>query len=204
MRQLLQTLDKKLFTYFIFIICSALLFGACENDVHAVRDLDTKKSNVEVGEGIIGYMSENGKVKAQLKTPYLTRSETDSAMTEFPKSLNVILFDSSTKADTHIFAKYGRYLERIGKIFLRDSVIIYTRNKDTIRTSQLTYDKNTNRIFTTKPAWIHRHLPQEEYVYAKGGLTANAQDFSVYTLYDAQAGSFLKYSESALAPGGMR
>lgn len=184
-----------------FVVLSLLV--ACENDINQVRALDTKKPNLERAKDLVGYMSDGGHIKGELHAPVMTRSYTDSGVTEFPKSLKVFLYDDSAKVDTKIFAKYGRYVTTTNRIFLRDSVVISTRNKDTIRTSELYCDQITHRIYTAKPTWIHRHLPEEEYIYAKGGMTANSQDLVNYTLYDAQIGSFIKYSESALGPGGM-
>jgi len=180
-----------------------VLLASCENDINEVRALDTKNVNVEKGTMINAFMSTEGKLKANLTAPVMTRSSTDSNMTEFPQTLRVYLYnDSGSQVTTYIFAKYGRYVGSRNLIFLKDSVVIYNTNKDTLRTAELYWNQNTNKMYTSKTVWVHRIFPTEQYIHAKSGMDASSANLNNYTFFDPQDDSFLKYSEAALGPGG--
>lgn len=186
-----------------YSLLATVLFSSCENDINEVRALDVKNINVEKGTMINAYMSTEGKLKAHLTAPVMTRSTSDSNMTEFPKSLNVYIYDDNGKQiSTYIFAKYGRHIGSRNLIFLKDSVVIYNTNKDTLRTSELYWDQNTNKMYTTKTVWVHRIWPTEQYIHAKNGMDASSSNLNNYTFFDPQDDSFLQYSEAALGPGG--
>lgn len=178
---------------------SVVFFISCENDFKTKKKVvKTPDVSQEIGMKIMGYMSTGGKIQATLKAPYMTRSASDSEVTEFPKKLEVLLYNDTGKVDTHINADYGRYVKRSNIITLKGNVRIRTANKDTLKTSLLYFDQNQNTIYTSKPVWFHRINPMEELVYAKKGLWANSKDMRNYTFYDARPISFLEYSEMAL------
>lgn len=186
-------------------LCSLLVLFSCENDINEVRALDTKNVSTEKGTMINAYMSTEGKLQAHLTAPEMIRSTADSQMTEFPKTLHVYLYgDSGKQITTYIFAKYGRHIGTRNLIFLRDSVVIYNINKDTLRTSELYWNQNTQKMYTTKTVWVHRLLPEEQYIHAKNGMDASSSNLNNYTFFDPQDDSFLKYSEAALGPGGVQ
>ncbi len=190
--------------WLLFIGLAVLLFS-CENDINEVRALDTKSTKIETGTMINAYMSTEGKLQAHLTAPVMKRSTSDSNMTEFPKSLHVYLYgDSGKQITTYIFAKYGRHIGTRNLIFLKDSVFIYNINKDTLRTSELYWDQNTNKLYTDKVVWVHQIAPEERYIHAKNGMEASSTNFNNHTFYDPQEDSFIKYSEAALGPGGVK
>lgn len=191
-------------TGFLYILSLLIIFAACKNDLKDIRALDAKSVNMEKGLMINGYMSVEGKLKAHLTAPVMLRSTSDSNLTEFPKSLKVNLYnDSGTQVNTYIFAKYGRYVGTRNLIFLRDSVVIYNTNKDTLRTSELYWDQYTNKLYTSKTVWVHQLLPTEQYIHAKHGMEAASNNLNNYIFFDPESDSFLKYSEASLGPGGV-
>jgi len=119
-----------------------------------VNELGIKKIGVEEGKYIESYMSTAGKVKAKLTAPYMIRSQFDSAKVEFTKTLNVEFYDSLLKPESFLFAKYGRYLEQDNTIFLRDSIVMYSINHDTLWCNELYYDQNKGTYHTDKPVVI--------------------------------------------------
>ena len=178
---------------------AAALFS-CENDINEVRALDAKSLKVETGTMINAYMSTAGKLQAHLTAPVMTRGISDSNMTEFPKSLHVYLYgDRGKQITTYIFAKYGRHVGTRNLIFLKDSVVIYNINKDTLRTSELYWDQNANKMYTSKSVWVHRIFPTEQYIHAKNGMEASSTNLNDYVFFDPQDDSFL---QTELDPGG--
>ncbi|MBO9684942.1 MAG: LPS export ABC transporter periplasmic protein LptC, partial [Flavisolibacter sp.] len=49
---------------------------------------------------------------------------------------------------------YGKYYESLSKVYLRDSVLVYNFQGDSMRSPELWWDQNTQRIYTDKPVWI--------------------------------------------------
>lgn len=119
--------------------------------MQTVNQLGIKKIGVEEGKFIESYMSTAGKVKAKLTAPYMLRSQFDSAKVEFTKTLNVEFYDSLLKPESFLFAKYGRYLEFDNTIFLKDSIVMYSVNHDTLWCNELYYDQNKGTYYTDKP-----------------------------------------------------
>jgi len=146
-----------------------------------VNDLAKRKISVDVAENVISYMSQNGLVKAKLTAPIMTRAEAETPLVEFPKTLQVEFYNDSTKPESHLFAKYGKYLERQGKVFLKDSVIVYNMVKgDTLITDELWWDRNKELFYNSKPVVIKQANNQN----FKGDSITADQDFSAYTLFN--------------------
>jgi len=122
-----------------------------------VEDIGKKKVSREMATQIESYMSQGGEMKAKLTAPLMWRTQTDTPMIEFPKTLRVDFFSDSTKIESRLTAKYGRYYERLGTVFLKDSVIVINLvKKDTLRCEELNWDRNKEIFFTDKKVSIHK------------------------------------------------
>lgn len=97
------------------------------------------------------YLSQGGKVKAKLTAPIMLRVQADTVYTEFPKSLHVDFYNDSAKVDSKLDSRYGKYMESINMIYLRDSVRITTANGDTLYCQDLWWDQNKQIFYTHKP-----------------------------------------------------
>ena len=154
-----------------FFVCS------CENDIRDVQNLNQKSIGIEEGKEIEGYLSQSGKVKAKLMAPLMLRYQKDTPKVEFPKTLRVDFYNDSTKVDSKLFAKYGRYLENENKVFLRDSVIVFNITGDTLICKELYWDQNKAIFYTDKNVIIHK---PDQKTYGTG-LVAD-QDFKNITI----------------------
>lgn len=121
-----------------------------------VKSLTTKVSLTEEGYSITSYLSLGGKTKAKLMAPYMTRTDKDSQMLEFPKGLRVIFYNDSAKEESFLFAKYGRHLGTKNLVFLKDSILFYNHNGDSLWTNELWWDQNKEEIYTDKRVKIKR------------------------------------------------
>src|SRR5687768_3720710 len=116
------------FTY--YSLAATLLMGcffvftSCENDEHEVEGLFAKKTAVEVAKKVESYLSQSGKVKAKLTSPYMLRVQADSPYMEFPHNLHVDFYDDSTVIESTLDARYAKYVEFDRKVLLRDSVLV--------------------------------------------------------------------------------
>jgi len=168
----------KFVTIVAAVISGCFFVSSCENDIREVQDLNRKKTSVEEGRDIESYLSENGKVKAKLMSPYMLRY-TDSAKVEFPKSLHVDFYNDSIKVESKLSAKYGRYLENENKVFLRDSVVVFNVKGDTLFCRELYWDQGKSIFYSDKNVILHQ--PTQK-VYGKGMIAD--QNFKWLTIKD--------------------
>ncbi|MBA2500675.1 MAG: LPS export ABC transporter periplasmic protein LptC [Chitinophagaceae bacterium] len=153
---------------------SCFFLWACENDVTQVQNWNQKVEMVETGKQILAYLSTEGKVRAKLTAPLLLRYQTDTLYSEFPNSLHVDFYDDSTKVESQLDALYGIYYESFNKVYLRDSVMVFNTNGDTLRTSELWWDQQTQKFYNDKPTRIDT---KTQHLYGAHGIEAS-QDFS--------------------------
>ncbi|HUQ65077.1 MAG TPA: LPS export ABC transporter periplasmic protein LptC [Flavitalea sp.] len=162
------------------LLISCFFVSSCENDIKAVNDLLTKQTGVEEANDVTSYMSQQGKVKAKLRSPYMLRYQADSPYVEFPRTMHVDFYNDSTKIESTVDALYARYREYENKVLLRDSVVVINIEKgDTLRTNELWWDQSTEEFFTDKPVRIY----QKDKTIFGHGLKAK-QDFSSYDIFN--------------------
>jgi len=165
-------------------LCTGCFFIAgCENDQKLIDALTTDKVLVEEAKNVEAYLSQESFVKARLRSPLMLRYENlkDTTYSEFPNTLHVDFFDSTAKIQSWLDAKYGKYFESQNKVYLRDSVVAININGDTLKTPELWWDQQTQKIYTDKPVQIHT---RDKVIFGQYGLVAN-QDFSEYVINDA-------------------
>ena len=156
------------------------LFVSCENDIKDVNEFMKKQTGIEEAKDVTSYMSQQGLVKAKLRSPYMLRYQADSPYVEFPRTLHVDFFDDSTKIESTVDALYARYREYENKVLLKDSVVVINIEKgDTLRTNELWWDQTTEEFYTDKPVRIYQ---KDKTIFGKG-LKAK-QDFSSYDIFD--------------------
>lgn len=173
----------------LFLGC--FFVGSCENDIREVQNLKQKSIGIEEGKEIESYLSQDGKVKAKLMAPVMLRYQQDTPKVEFPKTLHVDFYNDSTKVDSKLFAKYGRYLENENKVFLRDSVIVFNITGDTLFCKELYWDQQKSIFYTDKNVIIHK---PDQKVYGNG-LVAD-QSFKWFTIKHPH-NSFLDIPDSS-------
>lgn len=159
---------------------------SCENDQAVVDSLYQKKVAVEEAKQVESYLSQGGKVKAKLTSPYMLRyqperqSQADSPYIEFPRTMHVDFYDDSATIESTVDANYAKYVEFAHKILLRDSVLVMSfKNGDTLRTQELWWDQDKQQFYTDKPATVYQ---RDKIIHAKNGLTAS-QNLTSYTFY---------------------
>ena len=160
----------------IFISC-CFLISACENDEKMIEDWSKKKIMVEEGKYIESYLSQESKVKAKLTAPLMLRYEADTIYVEFPKTLHVDFYDDSTKIETWLDSKHGKYFENLNKVYLWDSVVVINMKGDTLKSSDLWWDQNAKLFYTEKYA---EYRTKDKQIYPGKGLEAT-QDFQRIT-----------------------
>ena len=137
-------------------ILSCCFILACENDQKTLDAISKPKALVEEAKQIETYLSQGSLLKAKLWAPYMLRYSSDTIYVEFPRSLRVNFFDSLGRIESYLQALYGKYYESLNKVYLRDSVLVYNMQGDTLKSPDLWWDQNTQMFFTDKNVWIKK------------------------------------------------
>jgi LPS export ABC transporter protein LptC len=165
------------------IITTAALTGcfflfSCENDEKQIEALTRKVDMVEEARNIQSYLSQDGKLKAKLTAPLmLRRLGIDTPRIDFPNSLHCDFYDDSTKIESWLDSKYGKYFENLNKVYLWDSVVVINVKGDTLKCQDLWWDQNRKLFYSDKYA---EYRTIDKKIYPGKGLEAT-QDFSRVT-----------------------
>ncbi len=162
-------------------LTGCFFISACHNDYQEVQDLAKKKIPVDKVSNVESYLSQGGSVKAKLTAPLMTITQADTPRTEFPTTLHVDFYDTTTKVQSRLFAKYGLYYTNKRLVLLRDSVIIINVDGDTLNCEELWWDQDKALIYTNVP--VHIRKPDES--IDGTGLTAD-QNFNHWTITNAK------------------
>lgn len=136
-------------------IWAALIMGcffmcSCENNIDTVKNLGKSSPGVEEGKNIESFLSQGGKMKAKLVAPLMLRYLLDTPRVEFPNRMHVDFYDSLITVESQLNSKFGRYFENENRVFLRDSVVVFSRKGDTLWTDELYWDQNKGEFYTDK------------------------------------------------------
>lgn len=149
----------------------------CENDPKEVDALTRKVIEIEEGKDIKALFSQSAHLKAYLQAPRMNRVKADTVYAEFPESLQVDFYDQNQQLQNVVKARYARYFESMGKVLLRDSVMVYNVNGDTLHCKTLWWNQAEEIFYTDDSVVINTPMQQ-----LKGtGFWAKA-DFSKYTI----------------------
>ncbi|GAA4340274.1 LPS export ABC transporter periplasmic protein LptC [Flaviaesturariibacter amylovorans] len=164
-------------SFLLSLLLLAVLAG-CGNDDDKVFERRDRKAQVEVAIDVTTQFSQNGRLKAILKSPRMLRHVGDSTVIEFPTMLHVDFYDSLGKVESYLDARYARYAEHRNLVLLRDSVRVINVRGDTLRTQELWWDQNA-RVFYTDS--VVRIVQPDKRIRGGRGLEA-AQDMSWYVI----------------------
>jgi LPS export ABC transporter protein LptC len=156
------------------ILCSSIFitvfFNSCENDKKAVDALTKNVTLKEVATDVQTLFSQNGKMKANLTAPLMIKvPASDSPYVEFPQTLHVDFYNDSIEVESFLDCKYAKYFETLGKVYLRDSVVVITMQGDTLKTPDLWWDQNKKIFYTDKYA---EYYSSTKTIYGGKGLEA--------------------------------
>ncbi len=166
------------FSFFGLCLTFCGLILACENDPTEVESYTKPSRDIEEAKNIKAIYSQSGNLSAILEAPVMYRVKDDTIYTEFPESLKVTFYkDSSATVESIIQGNYAKYYELLRKIYIKDSVIVYNVNGDTLYAQDLWWDQNQEIFYSLNPVRV-RTLTQK---LDGTGIQAK-QDFSKYTI----------------------
>ncbi|HET9429812.1 MAG TPA: LPS export ABC transporter periplasmic protein LptC [Chitinophagaceae bacterium] len=178
--------------FFTAAFTGCFFLFACENDPKEIEVWTKEMVMVEEAKDIESYLSQDGKLKAKLTAPLMLRVMADTQYVEFPQSLHCDFYDDSTRRETWLDSKYGKYFENQNKVYLRDSVVVINIKGDTLKAPDLWWDQNAKLFYTDKFATYHGI---NRNIYGGKGMVAT-QDLGSITFKDPTG--IVKYNENTL------
>lgn len=132
----------------------------------------------EKGYDVTMIYSKMGTVKARLFCKEFIRNESARpSFIDMKKGLHVEFFDDSSKLNSTLSARNGRYYDKEGNIIIRDSVVVHNNKGERLDTEELVWNQKLEKFYTEK--FVKVTTPTN--VFYGDGMEAN-QDFSWYRI----------------------
>jgi LPS export ABC transporter protein LptC len=158
------------------ILLLLVLLSFCKSSVKDIKKKVVYKGPVAETTNVSTLYSDSARLQIKLTAPLQLQYENQDGI--YPKGIYMTFFDRKGKVTNTVRANYGKYDKQKDQYFVRGNVVLENAvKKETLRTEELYWEKNTKKIHTDKFVTI-----QTETDILKGhGLTAN-QDFSNYKI----------------------
>jgi len=162
---------NKICDLFLCIIVFVQLIS-CSSDIPADL-ISTKKIPSVEATDFQTFFTDSGVVRYFLKTPKLLIFDKEKEpYKEFPEGFHLQQFDANKKIISELSANYGKNFERQQRWLATGNVIMVNNKGDTLRTEELNYLIQQDRIFTDKFVNIKKG---EQNINAKDGFESDSQ-----------------------------
>lgn len=152
-------------------------FFSCSEDFKEIQNLSKSSFEPQTEADSINLKyTDSGKVKAILiSEKMLDFSNAKFGFTEFPKGINLTVFDGNNK-ENYVTSKYAKSYTKNGLVELLDSVVITTNDGKKLFTDQLFYDQKSDWLYTDK----YFKLKDENGNFIDGPGIDLSKDFKIF------------------------
>jgi LPS export ABC transporter protein LptC len=134
---------------FLIILTVGLLCYSCKNDLETTKkEKNNLGARTEIGKNIEVNYSERGIKTAILRAPTMVKQEDTANKTYFPDGLKLDMFDSLGMPSSTLTARYGEHDHSTNQMKARDSVSVVSTNGQTLKTKELIWLQNENRMIS--------------------------------------------------------
>lgn len=146
-----MTLVKNKYTTLVVTVLAVTLFFGCESNFKEVQKINFSEFVPSSDADIVNLKyTDSGRITAILvSSKMLDYASVDYPFTEFPKGIDVTLFDKKAKK-TFIKANYAVSYKGSNIIDLQGQVKIFTEDGQTLETEQLYFDQKNEWFFTER------------------------------------------------------
>ncbi len=143
---------KKNITFTLTVFLMGLLSISCENNLKDVQKMNaTDFIPSGDAENFVAKYTDSGKIKSVLiSEKMLDYTNVKYAFTEFPKGIDLTLYDNNDKK-TFVKSKYAISYKATKIIDLQGDVTITNDAGQKMKTDQLYFDQNNEWFYTEKP-----------------------------------------------------
>lgn len=138
------------------LLVAGVFLHSCQNKLSEIpvdeRDYDYRK---DVAEGVRIILSQQAKVKTEIKAPTLVRDDlAKPPYAEMPDGLEAIFFGEDGQQTTQLTARYARYFSRSQNILVRDSVVVENDDGSKLFTQELIWNNAVQKFYTEAEVFI--------------------------------------------------
>ncbi|WP_158728467.1 MULTISPECIES: LPS export ABC transporter periplasmic protein LptC [unclassified Flavobacterium] len=146
-----MTITKRFFLKFAAISCCAFALVSCESNFKNIQKINFSEFVPSSDADLVDLKyTDSGRITAVLVSPkMLDYATVDFPFTEFPKGIDVTLYDKKGKK-TFIQSKYAVSYKATNMIDLQGNVKIFTEDGQKLETEQLYFDQKNEWFFTER------------------------------------------------------
>ena len=165
----------------VILLLSAMLLGACENDIQRINMLtDDELIPTLQGTNIEVIYSDSGRVKVQILAPFYQQfPNVERPYMEFNKGLEVFFYDETGKIESEIRADYTIYYMKEQLWHATGNVVAQQfETGDALYTDELFWNEADEQIYSDSYTRVHN---EDNTLYGKKGFRSS-QDLSNWQL----------------------
>lgn len=173
----------------------ACLFLSCKNDLDRVAAIEVPANSADRITTQAEYLySDSGLVRNRIRAGTISEFSGTSPRRELSDGVELTFFNADGHAGSQLTARRGEMDQEGNRMTVEEQVVFVNANGEKLETEYLTWNQDSNRVFTDRPVKITR---ARDIIYGQG-LDA-AQDFSSYTIRRITGTLFIDRSDT-LAP----
>ena len=142
----IETFAKALFAgALVFILAS------CKNDMQQVNSLTTALDTAQMsGKNVELTRSLNGHIAVRMKSSEVRQLDAGNNTFEFPKGLEMFMYDTLGNVTSHMSAKYSIYYDKEGIWEAKNDVVVSNEKGDQLNTEYLVWNRDKGTIETNQ------------------------------------------------------
>ncbi|MBZ0207711.1 MAG: LPS export ABC transporter periplasmic protein LptC [Flavobacteriales bacterium] len=173
-----------------------LVFPSCKNDLDRVAAIDVPANSPDRITTQAEYLySDSGLVRKRIRAGIISEFSGIQPRTELGDGVELTFFNPDGHAASQLTARHGEIDPEQNKMTVEEQVVFVNARGEKLETEQLTWSRDSNRVYTDRPVKITR---ARDIIYGQG-LDAS-QDFGRYTIRRITGTLFIDRSDT-LAPG---
>lgn len=135
------------------LLAGALIFvlAQCKNDLQQVNSLTTVLDTAQMtGTDVELTRSLNGLIAVRMKGKEVRQLNVDNNTFEFPKGLELFMYDTLGNTTSHMSAKYSIYYDKEGIWEAKNDVVVSNEKGDQLNTEYLVWYRDKGTIETNQ------------------------------------------------------
>ena len=164
------------------------------NSVNEIKEVSSlPETSVEITKGVTMYYTDMGNSKMKLISPEVHRFEDNSNMIlECPAGMELTFLDSLENIESVLIANYGKLYTKDQFMVVKEDVVFFNENNDTLFTDLLNIYFQKDSIYTNRPV----RVSSKNGIISGNELVANS-NFTFYRLLNIKD-SHINYEESKI------
>lgn len=133
------------------LFCGTAVLSSCEKKVEVINLPVMQNRPTLTAENFETIYTDSGKIKLILRSPLLERyDEDESPRSEFPKGINVLIYEGRAVPKANIASKTAKYTEKDKLWELRDSVVVIDDKGSVLQTELLYWNENKEIVYSDR------------------------------------------------------